>query len=434
MQNITRRTRIGWYLYDWANSSFVTTVVTTFLGPYLTAIAKSAADSDGFFFVLGIPIYSESLFTYLISVSVILQAVFLPFLGSFADLYGLKRFFLYFFAFLGSSATILLFWLESDTILIGSLLFVVANLSFGASVVMYNSLLNDIANEDERDKISSIGWAIGYLGGGILLGLNFLVLLFKQEIGIDETIAIRISFAMAGIWWALFSYISMMNFVIPSKSLHFDKKDYSLKNAFKKLLNTFKGLGSNYIALLFLIAYLFYNDGVQTVIVVSAQFGKHELGLEMDVILQVILMVQFVAFVGTLLFGKIAKLISNKWAIVVCLGVWCIILFYAYLFLSNVSGFIFLSILIAIVLGGTQALSRSLFSLLIPHDNEAEYFSLYEISEKGTSWIGPALFGLVLQFTQSYRFAILSLILFFIIGLILVSSLNIKRGGKKEAL
>jgi UMF1 family MFS transporter len=434
MQNITRRIRIGWYLYDWANSSFVTTVVTTFLGPYLTAIARSVADGNGFFSVLGVPIYSDSLFTYLVSISVILQAILLPFLGSFADLYGLKRFFLYFFAFLGSLATILLFWLKPDTILIGSLLFVVANLSFGASVVMYNSLLNDIASEEERDKISSIGWAIGYLGGGILLGLNFLVLLFKEKIGVDETIAVRISFAMAGIWWALFSYISMVNFVLPSGSLHFGKRGYSLKSTFKKLFNTFKGLKSNYTALLFLIAYLFYNDGVQTVIVVSAQFGKHELGLEMALILQVILMVQFVAFAGALLFGKIAKLISNKWAIVVSLVVWCIILLYAYLFLFDVNGFIFLSVLIAIVLGGTQALSRSLFSLLIPQNNEAEYFSIYEISEKGTSWVGPALFGLVLQFTQSYRFAILSLILFFIIGLILVSSLDVKRGGKKEVL
>lgn len=434
MQNITRKIRIGWYLYDWANSSFVTTVVTTFLGPYLTTIARGVADGKGFFFVLGIPIYSASLFTYLVSISVILQAVLLPFLGSFADLYGLKRFFLYLFAFLGSSATTLLFWLKPDTILFGSLLFVVANLSFGASVVMYNSLLNDIATEEERDKISSIGWAIGYLGGGILLGLNFLVLLFREEIGIDEATAIRVSFAMAGIWWALFSYVSMVNFVLPARLLRFDKKDYSLKSAFKKLFNTFKGLSGNYTALLFLIAYLFYNDGVQTVIVVSAQFGKHELGLEMGVILQVILMVQFVAFVGTLLFGKVAKLISNKWAIVASLVVWCIILLYAYLFLFDVNGFIFLSALIAIVLGGTQALSRSLFSLLIPQSNEAEYFSIYEISEKGTSWIGPALFGLVLQFTQSYRFAILSLILFFIIGLIFVSSLNIKRGGKKEVL
>lgn len=434
MQNVTRRIRVGWYLYDWANSSFVTTVVTTFLGPYLTAIARGVADSDGFFYVLGIPVYSASLFTYLVSVSVILQAVLLPFLGAFADLYGLKRFFLYFFAFLGSSATILLFWLKSDTLLFGSLFFVVANLSFGASVVMYNSLLNDIASEEERDKISSVGWAVGYLGGGILLGLNFLVLLFREEIGIDEAVAIRVSFAMAGVWWALFSYVSMVNFVLPSGLLRSDKKDYSLKSTFQKLFNTFKGLSGNYTALLFLIAYLFYNDGVQTVIVVSAQFGKHELGLEMGVILQVILIVQFVAFVGALLFSRVARLISNKWAIAASLVVWCIILLYAYLFLFDVNGFIFLSVLIAIVLGGTQALSRSLFSLLIPQNNEAEYFSIYEISEKGTSWIGPALFGLILQFTQSYRFAILSLILFFIVGLILVSSLNIKRGGKKEAL
>jgi UMF1 family MFS transporter len=179
---------------------------------------------------------------------------------------------------------------------------------------------------------------------------------------------------------------------------------------------------------MFLGAYLLYNDGVQAVIALSAQFGQEELGLEMATLTQVILIVQFVAFGGALLFNLIAKKFNAKNAILVSLVIWLFAIFYAYTFLQDVFGFFMLGAVIGLVMGGTQALSRSLYSLLIPPGHEAEYFSLYEVSERGTSWLAPLLFGLALQFYGSYRIAILSLGVFFVAGIVLLIFVNVRRG------
>jgi len=173
-----------------------------------------------------------------------------------------------------------------------------------------------------------------------------------------------------------------------------------------------------------LIAYLIYNDGVQAVIVLSSQFGQEELSLDISTLTTVILIVQFVAFLGALLFNYISKAIGAKNAILISLVIWSLVLIYAFGFLENEFQFYIMAITIAVVLGGTQALSRSMFSNLLPKGKEAEYFSLYEISERGTSWLGPFIFGITLQFSGSYRHAIFSLILFFIIGFILLIKLK----------
>ncbi|MCX7880098.1 MAG: MFS transporter [Ignavibacteria bacterium] len=410
-----KKTLFAWYLYDWANSGFVTTVVTVFLGPFLTSLAAQSASSDGNINIFGLQIYSESLFVYLVSFSVVLQLIFLPIIGAYADFYQIKRQLLFAFAYLGSFATILLFFLNENTLHFGSVSFIIANLSFGISVVMYNSLLNEIATESERDRVSSIGWAFGYLGGGTLLALNLLLFFFRNNFGINEQTATRISLASAGIWWAVFAFISHINLNIP-KSTILATETFQIK-PFRKLYETFKELFKNKNTVIFLLAYLFFNDGVQTVIVVSAQFARRELAIAMETIVLTILAVQFLSFFGALLMGKISEKLNAKRTLILCISLWSFIVFYAFLFLKDIYGFIFLSFLITLVLGGTQALSRSLFSLLIPKSSEAEYYSIYEISEKGTSWIGPLAFGFALQISKSYRIAIFSLILFFLFGL-----------------
>lgn len=193
------------------------------------------------------------------------------------------------------------------------------------------------------------------------------------------------------------------------------------------IIHTFKHLPNYPQTLLFLIAYLLYNDAIQTVIVIAAQFGSQELGLSIGILTGVILMVQFVAFVGALIFNFLAKKFGNKHAIMISLAIWIGAVLYAYGLLYTASGFIFLGVIMGLVLGGSQALSRSLFSLMIPRGKESEYFSIYEISERGTSWLGPLLFGLVFQFTGNYRLALLSLITFFVIGLILLLKVDTKR-------
>lgn len=408
--------RLGWYFYDWANSAFVTSVVTVFLGPYLTTIAYKSAQAQGGLFIFGINIYPESLFSYVVSLSVLLQVLILPLLSSIADFKNLKRKFLYVFAYLGSLFTISLYILDEKTIPYGVFAFIVANIFFGASVVMYNSLLVDIAYPNERDKVSSLGWAFGYVGGGILLGVNLIIIFSSTSFGISNEEAIRLSFATAGFWWLMFSILSQILFRLPITRI---KNEYNNKsiNATKQLKATLKNLVKNKNALLFFIAFLFFNDGVQTVIIVSTQFGRRELNLGIEFLVLVILGVQFLSFFGTLIVMKINEHLKSKTTLILCLIVWSFISIYGYFFLRDEIGFVVLAVLISLVLGGTQAISRSIFTNFIPKRSEAEYFSFYEITEKGSSWIGPLTFGLVLQLTNSYRLAILSLILFFLVGI-----------------
>ncbi len=420
MQITSRRERIGWYFYDWANSAFYTTVIAVFLGPYLTSIANNAADSNGYISFWGISIFADSLFAYSISFSVLLQLFILPIVGAYADFSNIKKQLLGFFAYVGAFSTMGLYFLDGANYLLGAVLFVVANLSFGASIVVYNAYLNEISTVDDRDAISSIGWAIGYLGGGILLVLNLLLYTNAENIGISSDYAIRISLCSAGLWWALFTIVPLLTLRVRSKFIQIPYGQNYIIFCFKYFLKNIKEIKKYPRTIQFLIAYLFFNEGVQTIIVVASQFAKIELKIGMDIITIVIVMVQFVAFIGSLLFGWIAKLTDTKKSILISLIIWSLCVLYSYSLLSSQIEFIILAFFLGLVLGGTQALSRSMFSKLIPAGKEAEYFSVFEISDRGTSWLGPLLFGLSLQLTNSYRLAILSLILFFLIGIVLL--------------
>jgi UMF1 family MFS transporter len=427
MQTTSKKERIGWYFYDWANSAFYTIVITVFLGPYLSSIALNAADSEKNVYILSIPIYAESLFVYTISFSVILQFFLLPYLGSIADYTKSKKLLLGFFAFLGSFSTMGLYFLEGSNYLLGSILLVIANVSFGASVVVYNSFLNDIAEAKDRDKVSSIGWALGYIGGGIILLINILLYSNADNFNISGSYAIRIGLFSAGFWWAVFTLIPLK--LLKDRKNSLDHGDQSVfVGGIKGLLSSIKDIIKHPQTLLFLIAYLFYNDGIQAVIAVSGQFAKFEIGMDISSITKIILMVQFIAFFGSLLFMIVAKKTDTKSSIFISLIIWIGVIFYCFYFLSTEMEFFILAMVIALVLGGSQALSRSLFSNLIPKGEEARYFSFYEVSDRGTSWLGPFLFGYGLQLTHSYRYAILSLLIFFIVGLILLLFLNQKKG------
>ena len=424
----SRREQVGWYFYDWANSAFSTTVITVFLGPYLTAITQNAADANGFVHPLGIPILADSFFPYMVSLSVVLQVFFLPVLGAIADYSHLKKTLMGTFAYVGALATLGMYFLQGDRYLLGGGLFLLANLSFGASIVFYNAFLPEISAPDDRDRVSSQGWAMGYLGGGILLVINLAFVQFLAEGGgISTGDAVRISLASAGIWWAIFTLIPLIRLRTrrPMKSLPAGKGYLSI--GFQQLRHTLRQLPTYPHTMLFLIAYLLYNDGIQTIIAMSTLFGSRELGLATGDLVTLILMVQFIAFFGALAFGYLARWIGSRRAIMLSLVIWLGVSVYCYAILQTKLQFFIMGGVIAIVLGGSQALSRSLFSLMIPQGQEAEYFSLYEISERGTSWLGPLLFGLVLQNTGSYRSAILSIAIFFTLGLGLLIFVNVRR-------
>ncbi|MBI1295147.1 MFS transporter [bacterium] len=426
-----RREQISWYFYDWANSAFTTTVVTVFLGPYLTNVTKAAADVAGYVYPLGewLPISADSFFPYMVSLSVFLQVLVLPLLGAYADYANRKKEMLGFCAYLGAFATMGLYFLQGDNYLLGGGLFLLTNLSFGASIVFYNAFLPEIASADQRDKVSSEGWAMGYLGGGILLALNLALFMNAESLGLETGFAVRISMMSAGIWWAIFTVIPLLNLRRRHAAKPLPQGQRLLTVGFSQLGHTLRNLPKYPQTLLFLVAYLLYNDGIQTVIALSSQFGSQELGMGETSLVAVILMVQFVAFLGALTFGFLARRVGTKRSLIISLFIWTGTIVYAYAFLQTEAQFFAMAAAIALVLGGSQALSRSAFSLMIPAGKEAEYFSLYEISERGTSWIGPLVFGLALQFTGSYRLGILSVIVFFIAGLALLFFVDIRRAA-----
>lgn len=429
-----RREQIGWYFYDWANSAFSTTVVTVFLGPYLTSVTRAAANANGLVYPLGIPVAVGSFFPYMVSLSVLLQVVFLPILGAIADYSHRKKQFLGIFAYIGAVATMGMYFLQGDNYLLGGALFLIANLAFGASIVFYNAFLPDIASPGTRDAVSSRGWALGYLGGGLLLVANLVLFNGRDALGLSSNDAVRISLASAGIWWAIFTIIPLLRLKRREPIKRMPPGEHTWSIGFKQLAETFRNARHYPQTLLFLLAYLLYNDGIQTVISLSSQFGAEELKLDQSVLITAILVVQFVAFAGALAFGYIARGVGAKRAILGSLVIWTgtVIAAYALVQPNSPAQFYVLGAIIAVVLGGSQALSRSLFSQMIPPGKESEYFSLYEVSERGTSWLGPLVFGLALQFTSSYRIAILLLIIFFIAGMALLWRVDVRRAIRES--
>jgi len=432
-----RKEIFGWAMYDWANSAFSTTVGTVFLSPYVASLARSAAEAAGsqFVYLFGIPIAPDSFLPYCISFSVGMQVLFLPILGAIADYSHRRKQMMQIFASIGAIATLLMFFLTGNMWWMGGLLFIVANLAFGAAMVFYNAYLPSIASEDQRDHVSSYGWAMGYLGGGILLALNLAFFIFSEDLGVPTSLAIRINLASAGIWWLGFSFITWGR-LKPRHAVHqLPAGETYVSAGFKQLKHTLGEVKHFPETLKYLLAYFLYNDGIQTVIAVASTFAAAPLlqgGLELGqtTLTAVILMIQFMAFFGALFWGKLAKWIGAKESIVVSLVIWAGVVIYAYGGLYGDSAtiqFFILGAFIALVMGGSQAISRSLFAQMIPAGKEAEFYSFYEVSERGTSWTGPLIFGLANQIFGSLRYGILSLIFYFIAGLIVLPMVNVRK-------
>ncbi len=446
-----KREIFGWAMYDWANSAFSTTIATVFLAPYVASLAASAAKAEYLartglqwseatggpllVHLAGIPIAPDSFMGYCISLSVLLQVFFLPILGAIADYSHVRKRMMQIFATIGAAMTILMFFIVGPTWWLGGVLFILANLAFGASIVFYNSYLPDIASEDQRDRVSSYGWAMGYLGDGILLVLNLALYQFHANIGIPTALAIRINLASAGIWWLSFSFFTWLRLHPRHARRPLPEGETYTSIGFKQLRQTLVEIRKFPETLKFLGAYFLYNDGIQTVIAMSSTFAVAPLARGgMDIgqatLTEVILMIQFVAFIGALFWGKLANWFGAKRSILISLVIWSSVVVYAYFGLkgeARVTEFFILGFFIALVLGGSQAISRSLFAQMIPNGKEAEFYSFYEVSDRGTSWIGPLLFGLTNQMFGSLRPAILSLIFFFIVGLIALPFVNEKK-------
>lgn len=432
MTDYSKREQVGWCMYDFANSAFYTTVITLFLGPYLTALASNGADASGYVHPFGLPIYARSFWSYAVSVSVILQVLFLPMVGAVADYGRRKKEVLGATAYLGALATIAMFFLKGSDYLMGGLLFLIANVAFGAAEVIYNSLLPEIAAPEDRDTVSSKGYAYGYIGGGVLLALNLALFMGAEKIGITEGMAVRISLSSAGVWWAVFTIPTLIAVHDRGPAQRLERGQRALATTVQHLAQSLKSLGHFPQAALFLVAFLLYNDAIQTVIALASQFGSDELKIPQAQMTLTILMVQFVAFFGSLGFNWVASKTGAKRAVAVSLVIWISVVVYIFWVTTTVQFFLMAAV-VALVLGGSQALSRSLFAQLVPKGREAAYYGVYEITDKGTSWICPIIFGLALQFTKSFRVAILSLVFFFVAGLLVLLKVNVAQGERDVA-
>ncbi|GGY08861.1 MFS transporter [Streptomyces anandii] len=418
-----RREQRGWYFYDWACSVYSTSVLTVFLGPYLTSVARSAADADGFVHPLGIPVRSGSFFAYCVSASVIVAILVMPLAGAAADRTGRKKPLLAAAAYTGAGATTGLFFLDGHRYLLGGFLLIVANASVAVSMVVYNSYLPQIAPPEERDAVSSRGWAFGYAAGSFVLIANLVLFTAHGSFGVSEAMAVRICLASAGLWWGLFT-------LVPLRRLR-DRRTAAVAppvHGWRQLAATIRDMRRKPLTLAFLLAYLVYNDGIQTVISQASVYGSEELGLGQSTLITAVLMVQVLAVAGALGMGRLARTYGAKRTILGSLVAWTVTLAAGFFLPAGRPVWFFvLAAGIGLVLGGSQALSRSLFSHLVPPGKEAEYFSAYEMSDRGMSWLGPLLFGVTYQLTGSYRDAIVSLVAFFAIGFLLLARVPVGR-------
>jgi len=419
--------RKGWYRYAWGAHAFPTTVTAVFLGPYLTDIARNAAGGENHYLHLaGVSVRAESFYPFAVTAAALLQAAILPLVGAAADRSGRTRTLLTAAMGLGVVATLLFYTVSGGAYLWGGALFLAASLGYSTANVLANGYLPTLADPDERDAISSKGWAVGYLGGAVLLTVNLAIYTAHSALGLSQAHAARVALASAGLWWLVFGTAGVRRLTAGTSRLPQAQRPES-GTGYRQLGRTLAALSRNRNALLFLLAYMAYNEGVQTVISFASTYGTKELDLGQSVMASAILVVQFVAFGGALWMGRLAARHGTRRTISGSLVAWIVLLASAFAMTKHAAWqFYVLGCAIGLVLGGTQALSRSLFAQIIPAGQESEYFGLYEVSQNGVAWIGSLTVALAIQFTGSYRLAIISLVAFFVIGLVLLARTDLR--------
>jgi UMF1 family MFS transporter len=411
----------AWALYDWANSAFATTVIAAVLPIfYFDVAADGLAEST-----------RTAYWAYTDSVALLFIAVLSPILGAAADYLGAKKRFLATFLAGGIVATAMLFFIQRGGWLYASLVFIVGQVGFAGGNVFYESLLPHIARSDEVDRVSAAGYAIGYLGGGVLLAINAAWLTWPQRFGIaDREQAARLSFLSVAVWWLVFSMPLFRWVAEPPRRLEHDERARMnpLVVAFGRLAETFRALRRHRQVFLFLLAFWLYIDGIGTIIKMAVIYGAY-LDIDREDLIGALLLVQFAGIPFTFAFGALAGRIGPKNGICLALAVYALISVFGY-FMQAAWQFWVLAICVAAVQGGAQALSRSLYTSMIPQGKSSEFFGFFSVSSKFAGIIGPALFGVVSQLTGDSRYGILFLVPFFAGGIILLSMVNVAEGQR----
>lgn len=414
-----KRAIAAWTMYDWGNSAFATTIMAAVLPVYYSTVAAANLA----------PNLATAYWGFTSSIAALIAAIISPILGAVADFRGSKKRFLTIFMLIGVTATALLYMIKTGDWLLASIFFVFGNIGFAGSLVYYDALLPHVARPDEMDQVSSRGYAMGYIGGGILLAINLFMIMFVPDLvpALDAGLMTRLSFVTVAVWWLVFTLPVLLRVKEPPRRIEAHEVGFSpLKASFTRLYRTFKEIRKYRELSLGLLAFWVYSNGIGTIIVMATIYGA-ELGFSQTTLIGTLLMVQFLAAPFAFLFGWLSKKLGTKKSIYLSLGIYSLIAIAGY-FLYQEWQFWALGAAVATVQGGSQALSRSLIGKMIPRSKSAEFYGFFSVFEKFASILGPALFGLVSTIMGESRLSIVSLIIFFAIGIFILTKVDVEKG------
>ena len=420
-------------MYDFANSAFATTILAVIFNQYFATVVAGGERGVEFF---GVRLHGASFFTFSVALSMAISAVLSPFLGAVADASASKKRFLMIFCYIAILFTGLLSFVHAGNYWRGAIFFIIANIGFACGNVYYNAFLPEISTDQNIGRISGLGWASGYIGGGVLLGINLIMLKYPDWLGFPAGyFTVQDCFLSVAFWWLIFSLPTFLFLrERAEKTLPSLGKSY-FSEGFQRLQHTFRRIKTFRELTKFLVAYLVYNDGIETVIVMASIFGAEVLGMETGEIILFFLMIQGIAFFGSLIFGFLADAIGNKKAVMISLGIWSLIVIWAFrlgIIWDPKTEYWILGVLAGIVMGGSQAASRSLQGIFTPDANSAEFFGFFAVSGKFASVFGPLIYGILIAITGSVQSGILSVLFFFIIGTAILWTVNEKKGMEEK--
>ena len=414
-----RRDLRAWAMYDWANSAVQTTIIATIFPIYYQKVA-AAGQTDA---------EAMGRFAWATTLAILIVAIVAPVLGAIADITAIKKKLLGAFLAGGAAACAAMFWIGPGEWKLALTLFVIVNVGVAGSIVFYESLLPHLVAQEELDRVSSAGYAIGYLGGGTLLAVNLLMIQKPELFGLpDSGVATRVALASVAVWWVVFSIPLFRRVPEPPGRLERDERPGAnvLVTGVKRLVETFLELRRYRDAFVMLTAFLLYNDGIQTMIRMATLYGT-AINLPESAMISALLLTQFIGVPCAFAFGAVAQRVGAKAAVFAGLAVYLVITILGY-FMATATHFYALAILVGMVQGGTQALSRSLFASMIPRHKSSEFFAFFSVFERYAGVLGPAIFAFVVARSGSGRAAILAVAAFFIIGAAILVFVDVNRG------
>jgi UMF1 family MFS transporter len=414
-----RRDLRAWAMYDWANSAFQTTIIAVVFPIYYQKVVAAGQPES----------VSMSRFAWATTLAILIVAIVAPILGAMADYSAIKKRLLGVFVGIGATATAAMYWIQRGDWAFALVLFVIGNVGVAGSIVFYESLLPHLVGEKDLDRVSTAGYAIGYMGGGSLLAINLLMIQRPELFGIpDAGVATRLALASVAVWWVLFSIPLFRQVPEPPARIEPDEAPggNALLTGARRLGETFRELRRYRDAFVFLLAFLLYNDGIQTMIRMATLYGTG-IGLPESAMITALLMTQFIGIPCAFLFGMVASRTGARNGVFFGLAVYLVISLLGY-YMSTPAHFFALAALVGMVQGGTQALSRSLFASMIPRHKSSEFFAFFSVFERYAGVLGPAIFAFVIERSGSGRAAILAVAVFFVIGAAILAFVNVDRG------